>query len=427
MHRYRLLLASIAVVVLIVISTLIFGAKATVDVTTGDVTSGTVVRRIFATGTLQATRTVDVGTQVSGAISSLGADFNSIVHKGDVVARLDPSLYQATLDQAKASLVQSEAALQQANADLVGARTAEEDARIKLTRATQLASSQLITQADLDAAQIAMHEATATVASMSAQTKDAAATVAQAKAAVAQAQVNLDHTVIYAPTDGIVLNRSVDVGQTVAAAVQAPVLFTMATDLRRLQVQVDVDESDIAGIEKGQAVTFEVESYPDETFHGVVSQVRLQPIAEQTTTATTVASSTLPQQTTAVPTVVSYATMIDVDNPDERLRPGMTASVVLTGIQHDGVTRIPNAAVSFRPSAAAFSALGEKEPPVPAAPFPADGPKPRELWTYDGKRLSPVLVQIGLSDGEWTEVTRGTIRPGDSIVTNATVRKLSRW
>jgi HlyD family secretion protein len=427
MHRYRLLLASIAVVVLIVISTLIFGAKATVDVTTGDVTSGTVVRRIFATGTLQATRTVDVGTQVSGAISSLGADFNSIVHKGDVVARLDPSLYQATLDQAKASLVQSEAALQQANADLVGARTAEEDARIKLTRATQLASSQLITQADLDAAQIAMHEATATVASMSAQTKDAAATVAQAKAAVAQAQVNLDHTVIYAPTDGIVLNRSVDVGQTVAAAVQAPVLFTMATDLRRLQVQVDVDESDIAGIEKGQAVTFEVESYPDETFHGVVSQVRLQPIAEQTTTATTVASSTLPQQTTAVPTVVSYATMIDVDNPDERLRPGMTASVVLTGIQHDGVTRIPNAAVSFRPSAAAFSALGEKEPPVPAAPFPADGPKPRELWTYDGKRLSPVLVQIGLSDGEWTEVTRGTIHPGDSIVTNATVRKLSRW
>jgi len=427
MRRYRLVLAATAVVVLIVILALIFGTKTAVDVTTAEVTSGTVVRRIFATGTLQATRTVDVGTQVSGAIASLGADFNSIVRKGDVVARLDPSLYQAALDQAKASLVQSEAALQQANADLLGARTAEADARIKLARANSLAASQLITQADLDAAQIAMNEATATVSSMSAQTKDAAASVAQATAAVAQAQVNLDHTVIYAPTDGIVLNRSVDVGQTVAAAVQAPVLFTVATDLRRLQVQVDVDESDIAGIKSGQAVTFEVESYPDEVFHGVVSQVRLQPIAEQTTTATTVASSTLPQQTTTVPTVVSYATMIDVDNPGERLRPGMTASVLLSGVRHDNVTRIANAAVSFRPPPAAFAALRENEPPVPASPFPADGQKPRELWMYDGKRLTPLLVQIGLSDGQWTEVTKGAIHPGDAIVTNATVRKVSRW
>jgi len=427
MRRYRLVLAATAVVVVIFILALIFGTKTAVDVTTAEVTSGTVVRRIFATGTLQATRTVDVGTQVSGAIASLGADFNSIVRKGNVVARLDPSLYQAALDQAKAALVQSEAALQQANADLLGARTAEADARIKLARANSLAASQLITQADVDAAQIAMDEATATVSSMSAQTKDAAASVAQATAAVAQAQVNLDHTVIYAPTDGIVLNRSVDVGQTVAAAVQAPVLFTVATDLRRLQVQVDVDESDIAGIKSGQAVTFEVESYPDEVFHGVVSQVRLQPIAEQTTTATTVASSTLPQQTTTVPTVVSYATMIDVDNPGERLRPGMTASVLLSGVRHDNVTRIANAAVSFRPPAAAFAALRENEPPVPASPFPADGQKPRELWMYDGKRLTPLLVQIGLSDGQWTEVTKGAIHPGDAIVTNATVRKVSRW
>src|SRR5215471_17493071 len=427
MRRYRLALAATALVVLTITIALIFGTKAAVDVTTGEVTSGTVVRRIFATGTLQATRTVDVGSQVSGAFATLAADFNSIVHKGDVVARLDPSLYQAAFDQAKASLVQSEAALQQANADLVGARTAEDDARIKLTRATSLAASQLITQADLDAAQIAMHEAEATVASMSAQTKDAAAIVAQAKAAVTQAQVNLDHTVIYAPTDGIVLNRSVDVGQTVAAAVQAPVLFTIATDLRRLQVQVNVDESDIAGIEPGQKVTFEVESYADETFHGVVTQVRLQPIAEQTTTATTVASSTLPQQTTTVPTVVSYATMIDVDNPGERLRPGMTASVLLSGIRHEHATRIPNAAVSFRPSPAEFAALKESEPPVPASPFPADGPKPRELWTYDGKRLTPLLVEIGLSDSQWTEVTKGPLRPGDSIVTNVVLKKVSRF
>jgi HlyD family secretion protein len=391
------------------------------------VTSGTVVRRIFATGTLQATRTVDVGTQVSSVIASLGADFNSIVRKGQVIARLDPSLYAAALDQAKASLLQAEAAVQQADADLSTARTAEEDARIKLTRATQLSASQLITQADLDAANIAMNEASATVNSMAAQKNDAAAVVAQAKATVSQAQVNLDHTVIDAPTDGIVLNRNVDVGQTVAAAIQAPVLFTIATDLRRLQVQVDVDESDIAGIEAGQPVTFEVESYPDETFRGVVTQVRLQPIAEQTTTATTVPSATIAQQTTTVATVVSYATMIDVDNPGERLRPGMTASVLLTGVRHDDVTRIPTAAVSFRPSTAVFAALGEKEPPVPVAPFPTDGQKPRELWTYAGQRFSPLLVQIGLSDGLWTEVTKGSLHAGDRIVTNATVRTLSRW
>jgi HlyD family secretion protein len=427
MRRYRVLLAVLATASLVAAILLIFRPKTDVDVTTAEVTSGTVVRRIFATGALQATRTVDVGTQVSGVIASLGVDFNSIVHKGQVVARLDPSLYAAALTQAKASLMQADAALRQANADLAGARTAEEDARIKLTRAAQLASNQLITQADLDAAQIAMHEGTANVGSMAAQRDDAAAVVEQAKAAVSQAQVNLDHTVIESPTDGIVLNRSVDVGQTVAAAIQAPVLFTIATDLRRLQVQVDVDESDIAGIEPGEPVTFEVESYPDETFRGVVTQVRLQPIAEQTTTATTVPSSTIPQQTTTVATVVSYATMIDVDNPGERLRPGMTASVLLSGITHDHVTRIPNAAVSFRPAAAVFAALRQQEPPVPPPSFPTGGQKPRELWTYDGKRFAPLLVQIGLSDGQWTEVTRGSLHPGDSIVTNATLRKVSRW
>ena len=427
MRRYRLPLIVVAAVSLLAAISLSLRTKTGVDVTTAEVTSGTVVRRIFATGTLQATRTVDVGAQVSGVIASLDADFNSIVQKGQVVARLDPSLYQAALDQAKGSLVQSDAALQQADADLAGARAAEDDARIKLTRAKQLASNQLVTQADLDAAQIAMNEATATVGSMAAQKNDAAAVVAQAKAALSQAQVNLDHTVIESPTDGIVLNRSVDVGQTVAAAMQAPVLFTIATDLRRLQVQVDVDESDIAGIEPGEPVTFEVESYPDETFQGVVTQVRLQPVAEQTTTATTVPSATIPQQTTTVATVVSYATMIDVDNPGERLRPGMTASVLLTGIHHDHVTRIPNAAVSFRPPAAVFTALGQKEPPVPTASFPTDGQKPRELWRWDGTRFEPLLVQIGLSDGQWTEVTKGAIRPGDLVVTNAVLRKRSRF
>jgi len=225
-----------------------------------------------------------------------------------------------------------------------------------------------------------------------------------------------------------VLNRSVDVGQTVAAAIQAPVLFTIATDLSHLQLQVDVDQSDMSGIEPGRDVTFEVESYPDETFRGVITQVRLQPIAEQTAAATTVASSTLAQQTTAMATVVSYATMIDVDNPGERLRPGMTAAAVLAGLQRDDVIRVPNAALSFRPTAQLFQTLGESEPAAPDVNGATDtAQRARTLWTYDGRQFTPVLARLGLSDGQWTEALTGPLHPGDRVVTNAVLKKASRF
>jgi HlyD family secretion protein len=159
-----------------------------------------------------------------------------------------------------------------------------------------------------------------------------------------------------------------------------------------------------------------------------VSQVRIQPIAEQSAIATSVGSSTLAAQTTTVPIVVSYATMIDVENPDDRLRPGMTASVVLTGLRHADVTRVPNAALSFRPSADTFKALGENEPPMPDAIGTIDGnQRARELWVYDGTRLTPRLAQYGLSDDQWTEVTKGSVRPGDRIVTKAVLRRVSRF
>jgi HlyD family secretion protein len=221
------------------------------------------------------------------------------------------------------------------------------------------------------------------------------------------------------------------VGQTVAAAVIAPVLFTIATDLSHLQVLLDVDQSDIAGIEVGQPVTFEVESYPDETFRGTVTQVRLQPIAEQSAPATTVASSTIAQTTTSVATVVSYATMIDVDNPGERLRPGMTASVVLSGARRKDALRIPNSVLSFRPSQAVLRALGQADPirdEAEAAVTASDtGTKPRDLWKFDGKRFTPVSVRVGLSDDRWTEVIGGTIHRGDAIVTRAGVLQRSRF
>ena len=421
--------AAVAVVLLGGVAAFVmFRTRDEVAVVTAQVTSGPVVRHIFATGTLQATRTVDVGTQVSGNVATLGADFNSIVHSGQIVATLDPSLYRAALDQAKAMLTQSQAQVAQARADAAGARTVVEDARVKLVRAKELSAKGLIPQSDLDAAQTAFNDATAAVNSSDAQVREAAAGVQQAQASVTQASVNLDHTIIRSPTDGIVLNRSVDIGQTVAAAVQAPVLFSIATDVSHLQVRVDVDQSDIGGVAPGQKVTFEVESYPDETFHGILTQVWLQPVAEQSATATTIASSTIAQTTTSVATVVSYSVMIDVENPDERLRPGMTASVALSGTRKDNATRIPNSALSFRPTPAVLRALGEAEPAQPEASQAQTDTsrKPRELWTFDGKRLTPVLAQVGLSDERWTEVTTGSVHPGDAIVTSAVVRRVPR-
>jgi HlyD family secretion protein len=400
-----------------------------VEVTTAAVDRGPIVRRIFATGPLQATRSVDVGTQVSGIVDSLGADFNSIVRANQVIARLDPSLFDAALDQARAAVLEAEANLNQARAGLDGARSAEEDARMKYSRAIALSRDELITPSDLDAAKVAEDEAIAGVHSADAAVADAAAEVQQAVAAVSQAAVNRDHTVIRSPIDGIVLSRNVDVGQTVAATVQAPVLFSIAADLRNLQVQLDVDQSDIGELQTGGPVTFEVESYPDETFKGTVAQVRLQPIAEQSTPATTVGGSTVPQTTTSVATVVSYAVMIDVDNLDQRLRPGMIAIVLMQGLRRDGVTRIPNNALSFRPSAGVLRNLGQPE--VSAADGSADqdatAGKPRAVWTFDGRRFTPIAVRVGLADDRWAELLKGDVNPGDVLVTGADVVARSRF
>ena len=396
---------------------------------TAEVSPGAIVRRVVATGTLQATRTVDVGTQVSGTIDSLSADFNSIVRANQVIARLDPSLYKAALGQAKAALLQADANLNQARAGLEGARTAEEDARTKFTRAMALSRDLLITQSDLDAAKIAQDEASAGVRVAEGDVGDAMAQVRQAEASVTLGQVNLDHTTIRSPIAGIVLSRNVDVGQTVAAAVQAPVLFSIAKDLTHLQVQLDVDQSDVGELQLGRRVTFEVESYPDETFSGTVSQVRWQPIAEQSTPATTVASSTLPQVTTSMATVVSYATMIDVENPDERLRPGMTAQVLMQGVRHDNVTRIPNNALSFRPPAEVLKAIRQSEPSTDAVAAVGSSSmvKSRVVWTFDGTRFAPLSVRVGLSDDQWAELLSGNVHPGDLLVTGAELVKRSRF
>ena len=340
-----------------------FHRSTDVDVTTAVVTNGPVIRHIVATGTLQAVTTVQVGAQVSGTIQSIAADYNTNVHSGQVIARIDPALFDAALGQAQATLEEAQAAMMTADANESGYETAVGDAQMKLQRAEALSASQLIPRADLDAARIAMSEADADLLSGTAQVTVSEAAIQQARAAVDEAHVNLEHTVITSPIDGIVVARNVDVGQTVASAVQAPVLFEIAADLTRMQVEVDIDEADIAGVQTGEQVSFQVESYPNQTFSGTIASIRLQPVVDQTTSASppSVTSSTVtaPSPTTSsttsgvsapavAGTLVSYATIVAVSNQDEKLRPGMTATVALTGARRDNAVQDsqPRAVVS---------------------------------------------------------------------------------
>jgi HlyD family secretion protein len=303
------------------------GPKFTVS--TAAVTRGDVVDTVGATGTLQAVTTVQVGTQVSGTISELHADFNSLVKKGQVLARLDPSLFQTQIEQARANLLRSQADLERLKVGL-------EDANTKLKRAKELSDRQLLPKSELDAAEMAARSAEA-------QLKSSEAQVTQAQASLNQNQVNQEHTVIEAPIDGLVISRNVDVGQTVAASMQAPTLFVLAADLTKMQVVANLDESDVGRIRPGQVVTFRVDAYPNETFRGAVSQVRLNPIVQQN--------------------VVTYATVIDVPNNELKLKPGMTANVNVEIARSSNVLRVPNSALRFRPTNEIFAALGQTPDP----------------------------------------------------------------
>jgi HlyD family secretion protein len=316
---------------------------AEIQFNTASVTRGDVIDTVGATGTLQAVTTVQVGSQVSGNIATLGADFNSIVKKGQVIARLDPSLFDAQLQQAKANLTQSGANLSKAQSDLERSKVMLTDAQQKYTRAKELAAKSLLPQSDLDAAKIAVDSAQATLESAQATVAQSQAAVAQSQASVNQNQVNLDHTIIEAPIDGIVIQRSVDVGQTVAASMQAPTLFILAADLTKMQVNANIDEADVGRIRPGQNVTFRVDAYPTEEFLGAVSQIRLQPVVVQN--------------------VTTYGTIIDVPNSALKLKPGMTATLKVQIAKRTDALRVPNAALRFRPNADVFASLNQPVPP----------------------------------------------------------------
>lgn len=362
-----------------------------VQLSTAAVVTGDIVQSVACTGTLEPLSTVEVGSQVSGTIKELGADFNSLVHKGEVLARLDTSFFETQLDQAKAAVAKAEGDLQVASAAVA-------DASEKLNRARSLAARQLIPQSDLDDATVAMKEAEA-------DERQAQAARATAQATVDQAQVTLEHAVIQSPVDGIVVARNVDVGQTVAASFEAPTLFSLAADLTKMKLTTVVDESDVGKVKVGQLVRFTVDAYPGTTFEGRVNSIHLQPETVQN--------------------VVSYDTLITIDNRSLQLRPGMTATASIEVARRDQVPRIPTLALRFRPTREVLAALGETLPAQASSIRPGATLLPGqmgEVWVAVGGRLEPRRVRVGLSDGQYVEV-QGGLSSDAPVATGAFLRQ----
>jgi HlyD family secretion protein len=406
-----------------------------------------VIASISATGTLNAVITVQVGSQVSGQIKELSADFNSQVTKGQVIAQIDPDIFQAQVNQARAQVAAAQAtvlnqraalaktrsdlenaraALASAHAQTAKAQVAVVDGQRNLGRQQELRQRELIAQADVDAAQVAydsavaQHDAnlaqeraqTAAVESAEAQLEvaeaqlqNAQAQVDQNEAALRQAQVNLDHTIIRAPVDGVVVSRNVDVGQTVAASLQAPTLFQIAQDLTKMQVDTNVDEADVGRVRVGQGVTFTVDSFPGQTFSGEVMQVRKAPQVVQN--------------------VVTYDVVVSAPNPELKLLPGMTANVRVITDRKGNVLKVPNAALRFRPPGAEATASGGTSGQLTpqGAGSRADAVRgiAGQVWVLDpGGTLRAVRLSLGITDGGVTEVLEGDLRDQQEVVVGVT-------
>lgn len=347
--------------------------------------------RVTASGTLQATVTVQVGAQVSGRISKLNADFNSTVKKGQLVAKIDPQLFMAAVEQGNANYAA-------AKAGLVRAQAQEKDAQLVFARTKALSDQGLAAASELQTAET-------NVSVTGAATQVAKAALEQAGASLHQAQVNLSYTDIFSPIDGTVISRNVDVGQTVAASLQAPVLFTIAEDLRKMQVHTSVAEGDVGRLQTGMDATFTVDAFPGQRFRGKVGQIRN---AAQT-----------------VQNVVTYDAVIEVENTDLRLRPGMTASVTIVWSEKDDVLGVPNAALRFRLPAelasgssahpSASSARGEGRASKGAAS------ETRNVYVLRGGKPETLSIKTGISDGTMSEVVSGDLRAGDEAILDAVI------
>jgi HlyD family secretion protein len=338
---------------------------------TATVTRGPITQAVTATGTLNPVVNVQVGSQVSGNIAKLFVDFNSQVKAGQVVAQIDPALFQATVTQAEGDLANAQAAL--------------ELAKINAKRMQDLFARKTSSQADLDQAMANLHQAEANVKIK--------------QGALDKAKADLDHCTIKSPIDGVVISRNVDVGQTVAASLQAPVIFQIANDLTKMQIDSNVAEADVGVLEVGQDVDFTVDAFPMRTFHGKVVQVRNAPITVQN--------------------VVTYDTVIGVSNPDLKLKPGMTANVSIIIAHKDNVLQIKNAALRYRPAEATPGEVRARSPVPPGARGGAGREQrtsERTVYVLSSGQPQPVEIKTGISDGVVTEVIEG-LKEGDRVVT----------
>jgi HlyD family secretion protein len=391
---------------------------------------------VEATGTINAVITVQVGSQVSGSIAKLNADFNSRVHKGDVVALIDPALFKGALLQAAADLENAKANLVAARANLEKAKAGMVQTKADYDRAIGLTRDGVMSQQQLDMAKSNYDSAKASMGAAEANVTQGQAQVSQKDAAVAVAQTNLDYTVIRSPIDGTVVARNVDVGQTVAASLQAPTIFTIAQDLTKMWVYAKTDESDVGNIKIGKPVTFKVDAFPKDTFHGVVSQVRMN--------ATTVQS------------VVTYDTIIEFANPELKLFPGMTAYVTIPVDTVKNVMKLPNTALRYKPPLSADEILaiykqygidaseqkqavqepaaggignGNGGQAAAATQNPPRAPKKDSavVWKlHADNTMEPVKVSLGITDHAYTEVSRvltGTLKERDDVIIRSVAPK----
>ncbi|MBI3354792.1 MAG: efflux RND transporter periplasmic adaptor subunit [Nitrospirae bacterium] len=364
----KIIIGILVIVVIVVAAFILMWSKnSEPKFRTEKVVRGDIVSTVTATGTMNAVTTVLVGTQASGTIKNIYVDFNFPVKRGQLLAQIDPATFEAQVEQAKANLLVAKANLEKAEASLV-------DAKRTMDRNRELFSRNLSARSDLDTAETNYDLAKTQVNAAKAQ-------IAQSEAALKVAETNLRYTRILSPVDGIVVSRNVDVGQTVAASFQTPTLFTIAQDLTKMQIDTNVDEADIGNIKVGYDVEFTVDAYPELTFKGKVSQIRIAPINVQN--------------------VVTYDVVVRVDNHDLKLNPGMTANVSIIVASKKDVLKVPNAALRFTPAEKGIAKTEKKGSGV---------------WLIENSKPKFIKLTTGMSDGNYTEFISGNIKEGDEVI-----------
>jgi HlyD family secretion protein len=403
-----------------VIAALAFRRGDSLQYFTVRVERGEINDAVDATGTVSAVITVQVGSQVSGTIAKLNADFNSKVHKGDVIALIDPALLQGAVLQASADLASAQANVAAAEANVEKATAAQVQTKAAYERLVVLERQGFDTKENVEVARSNADAASASVSASRAAVTQANAQVDQKQAALTIAKANLAYTVIRSPIDGVVLARNVDVGQTVAASLQAPTIFSIAQDLTKMLVYAKIDESDVGRIQIGHRVSFKVDAYPEQTFEGTVSQVRMD--------------------ATTVQNVVTYDAIIAFANPQLKLYPGMTAYVNIPVATVEGAMKLPNAALRYKPPYppeqvhALYAKYGMRDSELPADATAADSAKAAHGRTDTGivwklradNTLEPVRVSLGITDHAFTEVKsvlHGELKLGDDVVTGSLAGK----